>query len=70
MSPEEARGAAADLVARSCAAQGLPERVTDPGVLGRVAAIIAAPERTSTLPIPRSPLLADAHAEGSPSPVP
>lgn len=34
-------------VAQSCHAQGVPERVTDPGVLGRVGALLGAvPERT------------------------
>ncbi len=33
---------AAAIVARTCAAQGPPERVTDPAVLARVAAILAA----------------------------
>ncbi len=38
--------AAEALVARTCAAQGLAEKVTDPGVLTKVAALLA-PERAS-----------------------
>ncbi len=34
-------GDARALVARTTAAQGLPERVTDPAVLAKVAAIVA-----------------------------
>lgn len=37
--------AAADLVSRSRAAQGLPPRVTDPAVLAKVAAILAGARR-------------------------
>lgn len=34
-------------VAESCRAQGVPERVTDPGVISRVGVLLgAAPERT------------------------
>jgi hypothetical protein len=39
--------AAADLVKRTCAAQGLPEKVTDPAVLDGVAALLD-PVRDST----------------------
>ena len=42
--------AAADLVARSRAAQGLPERVTDPAALARVAAILAGALRDEGAP--------------------
>ncbi len=40
MTPAQLREAARALVKRSTAAQGLPEHITDPAVLGRVAAII------------------------------
>jgi hypothetical protein len=39
--------AAMDLVLRTCAAQKLPATITDPGVLDRVAALLA-PERGDT----------------------
>lgn len=38
------------LVARSRAAQGLPERITDPAILARVAAILAGPRNGNAGP--------------------
>ncbi len=49
--------AAEALVARTCAAQGLPEKVTDPGVLTKVAALLA-PERGS------APASSPGHCQG------
>lgn len=43
-SQADTRAAAAALVTRTCAAQGLPAVLTDPGTLDRVAALIA-PQR-------------------------
>lgn len=40
MTPDELRCAAAELACRTRRAQELPERVTDPGPLARVAAVL------------------------------
>ena len=41
MTPEERRAAAAELARQTTAAQGLPEKLTDPVILARVAALFA-----------------------------
>lgn len=45
MTAEEIHSAAADLVARTTTAQGLPAAIDDPGALRRVAVLIAGSER-------------------------
>ena len=40
LTAEQVEQAAADLVRRSCAAQGLPEQITDPAVLEAVARVL------------------------------
>lgn len=48
MTDDEIHTAAADLVARTTAAQGLPAVIDDPGALRRVAVLIAGTEREMT----------------------
>ncbi len=39
-SPDRRGGAARELVRRSCAAQGIPERIEDPTILARVIGLL------------------------------
>ncbi len=57
MSPADLGSAASALVRRSTTEQGLPEQVTDPGVLTKVAALLA-PERGS------APASSPGHCQG------
>lgn len=51
MTPEEMDAAVARILKASCAAQGLPEKVTDPAVIAKVAAL-AKPSTFSPATLP------------------